>query len=70
MELGTVKRFDDTRGWGFIDVDDNPTNAFVHWSEILSDGYKTINAGDRVSFNLVKSEKGLSAESVYVINEG
>jgi CspA family cold shock protein len=69
MEFGTVKGFREDLGYGFIYVDDNKTEAFVHWRDILSDGYKTLTKGDRVSFNLKATDKGFAAESVYVITE-
>jgi CspA family cold shock protein len=62
---GTVKWFNDSKGFGFIEVEDGSKDVFVHHSAIKSgDEYKTLNEGDRVEFDIVAGEKGPAAENV------
>jgi len=62
---GTVKWFNDSKGFGFIEVDDGSKDVFVHHSAIQSgDEFKTLNEGDRVQFDVVQGEKGPAAENV------
>ena len=63
-----VKWFDDNKGFGFIEYKDNE-DIFVHYSAILKDGYKTLNEGDYVEFNLIETTKGLQAQNVTEIND-
>lgn len=58
-----VKWFNNTKGYGFIEYKDNE-DVFVHYSAIRSDGYKTLNEGDLVEFELISTDKGLQAKSV------
>lgn len=60
---GKVKRFNRLKGFGFITLDDN-RDAFFHFSEIVMDGYKTIDEGARVEFDLVEGERGLQAHNI------
>lgn len=60
---GTVKWFNEAKGFGFIEQDNGP-DVFVHFSAIQSEGFKTLNEGDRVSFDVVKGPKGPQAENV------
>jgi CspA family cold shock protein len=62
MANGTVKWFNDKKGYGFIS-DDNGPDIFVHSSQINLEGYKTLNEGDRVSFD-VDDKKGQQAVNV------
>lgn len=64
MAQGTVKWFDDAKGYGFIEQNDGDDDVFVHYSEIQSDGYKSLNEGDSVEFDIEETEKGLSALNV------
>jgi len=64
MATGTVKWFNDSKGFGFIEQDDGSGDVFVHFSAITCDGFKTLAEGDKVSFNVVKVSKGLQAENV------
>ncbi|APG24574.1 MAG: cold-shock protein [Syntrophotalea acetylenica] len=63
MTQGTVKWFNDAKGYGFITPDDGP-DVFVHYSAILADGYKSLAEGDRVSFEVTQGSKGPQASSV------
>jgi CspA family cold shock protein len=63
MEQGTVKWFNDSKGFGFITVDDG-TEAFVHHSSIQGNGFKSLAEGDRVSFDTEKGPKGPKAINV------
>lgn len=60
---GTVKRFNKNKGFGFITSDDG-RDVFFHYSQIVMDGYKTIEEGAKVEFDLVEGEKGLQAHNV------
>ncbi|MGE4545502.1 MAG: cold-shock protein [Pedobacter sp.] len=63
MAEGTVKWFNEAKGFGFIEQDNGP-DVFVHFSAIQGEGFKTLNEGDRVSFDVVKGPKGPQAENV------
>ncbi len=66
MANGTVKWFSNQKGFGFIEQEDGP-DVFVHHSAIDGDGFKTLNEGDQVSFNIEQGQKGPSAANVTVI---
>ncbi|MBR0278651.1 MAG: cold-shock protein [Synergistaceae bacterium] len=63
MAQGTVKWFNETKGYGFITVDDGK-DVFVHFSAIQGDGFKTLNEGQKVTFDIVNGEKGPQAAHV------
>jgi CspA family cold shock protein len=65
MSEGTVKWFNASKGFGFISQD-NGTDVFVHYSAIKSDGYKTLDEGARVEFDVVEGTKGPAADNVVV----
>lgn len=64
---GTVKWFNATKGFGFISQQ-NGEDLFVHHSEIQSDGYRTLDEGAEVEFEVTQGKKGLQASAVKVIN--
>jgi CspA family cold shock protein len=61
---GTVKWFNPSKGFGFITRDDGEKDCFVHHSAIQGSGFKTLNEGERVEFDVVQGEKGPAAENV------
>ena len=63
MALGTVKWFNDAKGFGFI-KQDNEADVFVHYSQIAGDGFRTLEEGQLVQFDLREGPKGLFAENV------
>ena len=63
MVQGTVKWFNADKGYGFIAVD-GEEDVFVHWSKIKTDGYKTLDDGQSVSFDVVDGPKGREAQDV------
>jgi CspA family cold shock protein len=60
---GTVKWFNNTKGYGFIGRDDGP-DVFVHYSAIVGDGYRTLQEGESVEFEIVQGPKGPQAADV------
>ena len=64
--VGTVKWFNDAKGYGFIQQE-NGTDVFVHFSAITGDGYKSLAEGQKVEFEVVKGEKGHKATNVVKI---
>lgn len=68
-ETGTVERFMDDKGFGFIKPDRGGKDVFVHHSAISGTGFKTLAQGARVEFDLVQDPKGPRAENVDVIHD-
>ena len=64
MATGTVKWFNDAKGYGFITPDDGGEDLFAHFSAIKMDGFKTLKQGQRVTFDLKEGEKGKQAENI------
>ncbi|MDX6283468.1 MAG: cold shock protein [Kribbellaceae bacterium] len=66
MVRGTVKWFNADKGYGFLAVD-GQDDVFVHWSKIVTDGYKTLEDGQHVEFEVVDGPKGREADAVQTL---
>ena len=66
MEQGTVKWFNDAKGFGFL-TRPNGEDVFVHFSAIKSNGFRSLQEGQAVTFNVVKGPKGFQAEDVQIV---
>lgn len=64
MPTGTVKWFNNAKGYGFILADEGGEDLFAHYSAIQMEGYKTLKAGQLVSFDITKGDKGLHAINI------
>lgn len=64
MQTGTVKWFNATKGYGFITPSDGSPDIFVHYSAIQGQGYRVLNEGQAVTFNVERGPKGLQATQV------
>ncbi len=64
MTQGTVKWFNDSKGFGFITPDDGSKDVFVHHSAVVMQGFKTLAEGQAVEFEVVQGQKGPAAENV------
>ena len=64
MPSGTVKWFNNAKGYGFILSSDGVSDVFAHYSAINMEGYKTLKAGQEVSFDLAEGQKGLHASNI------
>ena len=61
---GTVKNFDNTKGFGFIIPEGEGNDIFVHYTQIEGEGYKTLNEGDQVEFDDKNTDRGCQAQKV------
>lgn len=66
MSEGTVKWFNSSKGFGFIEQDSGP-DVFVHYSAIKTQGFKTLEEGSRVQFDVVEGSKGPAADNVIAV---
>ncbi|MDA0941889.1 MAG: cold-shock protein [Methylophilaceae bacterium] len=64
MAEGTVKWFNDAKGFGFITPDDGSEDLFAHFSSITGDGYKSLKEGQRVTFEVTDGPKGKQASNI------
>lgn len=64
MSVGTVKWFNDAKGFGFIAPEDGSEDIFVHFSAIASEGFRSLKEGQRVTFEVVQGPKGKQAANV------
>lgn len=70
MATGTVKWFNNAKGYGFILSDEGGEDLFAHYSTITMDGYKTLKAGQTVSFDITQGAKGLHAINISTAHTG
>lgn len=68
MSTGTVKWFNETKGFGFIAPADGGADVFVHYSAISADGFKTLAEGQKVNYEVQQGPKGLQAVNVTIAN--
>ena len=61
---GTVKWFNNAKGYGFIQAEEGGEDVFVHHTAIVAEGYRTLNQGEKVHFEVVQGPKGLQARNV------
>ncbi len=64
MAQGTVKWFNQEKGYGFIKPDDGDEDLFVHYSGIAGEGFRSLEEGEKVSYEMTRGKKGLQAENV------
>ena len=64
MPQGTVKWFNEEKGYGFIAPDDGSEDVFVHYSGITGGGYRSLEEGDKFSYEVTRGEKGMQAQNV------
>jgi CspA family cold shock protein len=67
MAKGTVKWFNESKGYGFITQEDGGADVFAHYSEIQGEGFRNLAEGDAVSFDIVEGDKGLKATNIVKI---
>jgi len=67
MSTGTVKWFNDAKGFGFIAPADGGDDLFAHFSEIKAEGFKSLQDGQQVSYDVTQGQKGLQAANIQVV---
>ena len=70
MALGTVKWFNDAKGFGFIEPEGGGEDVFAHFSAIQMDGFRTLKQGGKVSYDLVQGPKGQLAQNICPVESG
>lgn len=70
MTIGTVKWFNDAKGFGFIEPEGGGGDVFAHFSAVQMDGFRTLRQGSRVSFDLVQGPKGDLAQNIRPLSVG
>ena len=68
MTTGTVKWFNDSKGFGFIAPEDGSEDLFAHFSAIQSQGFKTLTEGQRVAFDITQGPKGKQASNIRAVD--
>lgn len=68
MATGTVKWFNDAKGFGFIEPDQGGGDVFAHFSAIQMDGFRTLKQGSKVSYDLVAGPKGMLAQNIQQVD--
>ena len=69
MARGTIRRFSEEKGYGFISPDDGGEDLFVHYSGIEGAGFRSLDEGARVTYEVVQGRKGLQAENVSKVSK-
>lgn len=70
MAVGTVKWFNDAKGFGFIEPEGGGADVFAHFSAVQMDGFRTLKQGSRVSYDLVQGPKGDLAQNIRPVDAG
>ncbi len=70
MATGTVKWFNDAKGFGFIEPDQGGGDVFAHFSAIQMDGFRTLKQGSKVTYELVAGPKGMLAQNIQPVDGG
>jgi CspA family cold shock protein len=70
MPIGTVKWFNDAKGFGFIEPDGGGDDVFAHFSAIQMDGFRTLKQGSKVRFEVVQGPKGQLAQNIAAVDAG
>lgn len=66
-QAGIVKWFNDAKGFGFLTCDDGGEDCFAHFSQIIVDGFKTLQEGTKVTFDILITDKGNHAQNIRVV---